>query len=76
MNSARLAHSERLQRVDSLLSDGRWHSTLDILTGARICAVNSAISELRANGRPIVCRRDGDVWFYRQVPRAELVLAP
>jgi len=66
MNAARIEKSERLQRVDLLLSDGREYSTLDICIQASVCAVNSIISELRANGRAISCQRVGDVWFYKR----------
>ena len=50
MHSASLARSKRLQRVHALLSDGEWHSTRDIVDGAKVCAVNSIIAELRDNG--------------------------
>jgi hypothetical protein len=68
MNAARIEKSDRLQRVDALLSDGREYSTLDICIGANVCAVNSAIAELRAhpNNRQISCRRTGDIWLYRR----------
>lgn len=65
MHAARLARSPRLRRVLALLSDGREHSTLEIVTGAKVCAVNSIIAELRVNGAEINCRRVGDVWLYR-----------
>lgn len=66
MHAARLEKSERLQRVLALLEDGRWHSTLDIVIGAGVCAVNSCIAELRANGIAIACRRVGkDRFEYR-----------
>lgn len=70
MHAARLESSERLQRVAALLADGRWHSTLDIVIGAGVCAVNSCIAELRANGYTIACRRVGRERFeYRmEVP--------
>jgi hypothetical protein len=67
MHSARLTKSERLQRVADVLQDGRPHTTLDILTTARVCAVNSCVSELRANGMPILCKRQGDTWHYQLV---------
>lgn len=59
--------SDRLQRVLSVLQDGREHSTLEIVVNANVCAVNSAISELRANGVTIDCERRGDRWYYRKV---------
>ena len=67
MHSATLETSDRLRRVDKLLSDGNEHSTLDIVTGAQVCAVNSIISELRDNGRDITCQRRGRYWYYRMV---------
>ena len=67
MHSATLETSDRLQRVDKLLSDGREYSTLDIVTGAQVCAVNSIIAELRDNGRQITCQRRGRYWYCRMV---------
>jgi hypothetical protein len=67
MRAARLENSPRLQRVAELLSDGRWYSTLDIIVGAGVCAVNSCVAELRANGIPVDCRRVGkDRFEYRR----------
>ena len=65
MNAAALDRSNRLQRVDALLADGKRHSTLDIVQRARVCAVNSIIAELRVNGRDIRCTRERDVWYYQ-----------
>ncbi len=65
MNAARLAKSDRLQRVKKLLSDHKPHSTLDIFRKAKVCAVSSIVSELRVNGLDIKCKRMGDVWYYR-----------
>lgn len=59
LHAAQLANSPRLQRVLKVLADGGWHSTLDLVIGAGVCAVNSCISELRANGIGIACRRVG-----------------
>lgn len=68
MHAARIDRSARLQRVAELLADGRWYSTLDIVVGAGVCAVNSCIAELRANGLRIECRRVGkDRYEYRLV---------
>lgn len=68
MRAARIEHSPRLQRVAELLSDGRWYSTLDIIVGAGVCAVNSCVAELRANGLDIACRRVGKERFeYRLI---------
>ena len=65
LHAARLHRSDRLRRVLRLLADGHPHSTLDIVRGAQVCAVNSIISELRSNGLPIRCRREGFVWYYQ-----------
>lgn len=65
MNAAQIDKSPRLQRVDSLLADGNPHSTMEIIQAANVCAVNSIIAELRANGRTIHCERVEDVWFYQ-----------
>lgn len=65
MHAGKIDSSKRLQRVDDLLADGREYSTLDIVARAQVCAVNSIIAELRANGRHIVCERRGDRWYYR-----------
>jgi biotin operon repressor len=68
MRAASIERSERLQRVLWLLLDGNWHSTLDIIRRADVCAVNSCISELRANGLRIECRCLGQGRFeYRLV---------
>jgi hypothetical protein len=74
MNAARLERSARLQRVLRLLQDGYWHSTLSIIGNANVCAVNSCIAELRANGQHIECKRRGDTWVYRLAPVGQLSL--
>lgn len=70
MRAARIEHSPRLQRVAELPSDGRWYSTLDIIVGAGVCAVNSCVAELRANGLDIDCRRVGKERFEYRLIRA------
>ena len=47
--------SPRLQRVLKLLSDGKPHTTRDIVRKARVMAVNACVSELRHHGAEIVC---------------------
>ncbi len=64
MNSAALANSPRLQRVLVYLSDGKRHSTREIVHGARVCAVNSIIAELRSNGIAIACKREKGLYYY------------
>lgn len=65
MNYAKLEKSERLQRANEFLSDGRWHSTRDIVHGAEVMAVNSTVSELRRNGIPVEHRQEGKLHLYR-----------
>lgn len=67
MHYARIDQSPRLQRVAALLADGCARTTLDIVQCAGVCAVNSIVAELRANGWPIDCRRRGDTWWYQLV---------
>lgn len=73
MHAADPTKSARLQRVLALMLDGRERSTLDIQTGAKVCAVNSCASELRAAGYTIHCRQEmtdtGRVWYYRMEPK-------
>jgi len=67
MHAANLETSERLQRVATLLDDGRPHSTMEIIAEARVCAVNSIISELRRNGVQIKSRCEGrGKWTYQK----------
>lgn len=56
MHAARLENSPRLQRLRAYLSDGRWHSTRDIVFDAHVMAVSAAVSELRDNGLTVECR--------------------
>ena len=71
IHAADFDRSERLQAVYALLSDGAEYTTLDIIRGAGVCAVNSCIAELRKNGFVITCRQDcapstgKRVWVYR-----------
>ena len=72
MHAARLDQSDRLRRTLDVLDDGKEHSTLDLVMLAGVCAVNSVIAELRANGIPIACRQDRDangnrIWLYRRL---------
>ena len=64
MNAADPDKSARLRRVLGVLADGREHSTLDLLTQARVCAVSACVAELRQAGHLIDCERRGDVWYY------------
>ncbi|MBI4714425.1 MAG: hypothetical protein HY760_00500 [Nitrospirae bacterium] len=68
MHRARVETSPRLQRVLNLLWDGRHRTTREIVLEADVCAVNSIIAELRANGFNIVCTAVGIGKFeYRMV---------
>jgi hypothetical protein len=64
MHSAKLAKSSRLQRVLKVLSDGNQHTTRQIIRKAAVCAVNSIVAELRANGLTIECERRNNLWYY------------
>ena len=69
MNAADLMTSPRLRRVYYALSDGREHSTRELIWQADVCAVSTIIEELRANGCKIECRQQttdkGRIWLYR-----------
>ena len=65
MHAATLDRSNRLQRLRAVLRDRKPHSTRDLVRRAHICAVNSAVAELRANGLNIACKRQGGTWYYR-----------
>lgn len=70
MHAASL-RSDRLQRVLHALkmAGGRGLSTLEIIQSANVCAVNSLISELRANNQSISCKQEARGRFrYRLVP--------
>jgi hypothetical protein len=56
---AKVENSDRLRRVLGVLSDGRSHSTMELITEAQVCAVNSCIAELRMNGFRIDCKQIG-----------------
>ena len=64
MHFATLEKSQRLQRVLAVLRDGKTHTTRDLIIKAQVCAVNSIVAEIRANGIQVDCRRSGDVWLY------------
>ncbi len=65
MNAADIDRSERLQKVANLLGRGGEYTTLDIIQMAGVCAVNSIISEHRANGYSIDRQRRANKGFYR-----------
>lgn len=49
--------SPRLRRVLKVLSDGRAHTTRDIVRRARVMAVSACVAELRTHGAVIDCVR-------------------
>ena len=65
IHAAKVARSPRLNRVLRVLRDGREHTSWELQMEARTVAVHTCISELRANGYSITCRRMGHVWTYR-----------
>ena len=74
-NKAARLDSPRLQRVLALLSDGQPLTTGQIVRGARVMAVNAAVSELRHHGAEITCVKQaapgGQGWrFYYTMTKA------
>lgn len=68
MRAARLETSPRLQRVLWALMDGQWHTTRELIVAAEVCAVNSCIAELRANGVAIeTCCQGVGRYAYRLI---------
>lgn len=72
---AKYEKSVRLQRMVEFLLDGRKHTTLEIILGADICAVNSAAAELRVNGFDIQCDQRRPASYWLPDPDAALALA-
>lgn len=69
IHAAHPARSRRLLRVLRVLADGREHSSRDIQRRADTVAAGTCVSELRAAGYAVSCRRtrrdDGrPVWLY------------
>lgn len=69
---ARLDRSLRLQRVLAVLSDGEGHTTRDLIRQADVCAINSCVSELRANGLDIDCKPEGRGRFSYRLIKQEI----
>ena len=73
MNAAKLSTSPRLQRVLKALREHGEMSTWDIMMTAAVCAVNSCIAELRANGAEISCacrvQPDGQRRYFYELRR-------
>lgn len=74
MHHATLKSSPRLQRALRALQAANGEiSTMELIKEAGICAVNSVIAELRANGAEINCRqevKDGQRRFYYTLLKA------
>ena len=67
--------SPRLQRVLKLLSDGRPHTTRQIVRGARVMAVNACVAELRHHGAEILCTQQftaGQRLFFYTMTKAPI----
>lgn len=72
INAAKIETSRRLQSVMDVLRDGNWHGTREIMRTADVCAVNSIITELRANDIAIVTRCVGRGRYeYQQIIAAQ-----
>lgn len=59
INYAKVENSERLQRTLKVLAGGGWYGTRAIMRAADVCAVNTVVAELRANGCRIDTRCQG-----------------
>jgi len=76
MHAAHPDKSDRLRRVLTTLRRARRPlTTLEIITRANVCAVNSCIAELRTHGYEIDCRRSGGVYHYRLVSEPKEIAA-
>lgn len=74
IKAARL-ESPRLQRVLKLMSDGKPHTTRDVVRRARVMAVNACMAELRHHGAEITCIKQsapngGGLRFYYTMTKA------
>ena len=67
LHFAKVKNSPRLQRTLSVLLDHHPHTTRHIQEKAHVCAVNSIVSELRANGYVIDCECIGRGRFQYQL---------
>lgn len=69
MHYARLENSPRLQRALAVLERGGRFTTRQLQTEAQLCAVNTAVDELRANGIDVRCECVGrgryEYWIAR-----------
>lgn len=70
-HAARLQKSGRLRRVLDVLKDGFKHSTMAIQAHAQVCAPGTCVSELRANGYNIECKRSKGRFWYQLITQKE-----
>lgn len=68
---ARVAVSERLQRVLAVLKRGGWYSTFELNIKARVTSAGTAISELERNGYEIYHRRMSNSRAFEYCLRSE-----
>lgn len=69
MNYAKLENSPRLQRALDFLSDGKWHSSREIVHGAEVMNPNNVKCELVRNGFPVEHKQEGRIHYYRLVEK-------
>lgn len=77
MHAARIEDSPRLQKVLEFLRRKGSATTLEIVRGCDVCAVNSIIAEIRANGFLINCnavKGQRGVYRYQLVETEQLSL--
>jgi hypothetical protein len=77
MHAAKIDDSPRLQKVRDFLRRNGSATTLEIIKGCNVCAVNSIIAELRANGFTVTCnavKGQRGVYRYTLIEAAQLSL--
>lgn len=77
MHAAKVEDSPRLQKVLNFLRRNGPATTLRIIEQCRVCAVNSIIAELRANGYTINCtpvKGKRGVYLYELIEAGQMSL--
>lgn len=77
MHAAKLEDSPRLRKVLAFLRRHGPATTIQIVKGCEVCAVNSIIAELRSNGLTIKCgavKGQRGVYQYTLVEAGQLPL--
>ena len=64
MHFADISSSTRLQRILKVLQKGGKFTTRDLIRKSGQCAINSIVSEIRANGIAVECERVKNRWYY------------